>query len=76
MTTDATQINDIVQDRWGSFFRCNGDDTFDCMNDYPATRVSSIEDGRLLVRDGVPTGYGDPLATRIALTLLKRYATT
>ena len=71
-----TRINDMVQSQWGSFFRCNGDGTFDCMDTYPATKVTldAIEDGRLLVRDGVATGYGDPMATRIALFMVKRYA--
>lgn len=69
-----TRINDMVQDRWGSFHRANGDGTFDKLDTFPVEVVSLIEDGRLLVRDGVATGLGDPLATRIALTLLKRYA--
>jgi len=75
MTTSGTQINDMVQGRTGSFYRNNGDGTLDCMDTFPATVVTldEIDDGRLLVRDGQPTGLGNPLATRIAMTLLKRY---
>lgn len=67
---------DMIQDRWGSFFRNNGNGTADCFDTMPATTVpvTSIDDGRLLIRDGQPTGLGDRMAVRVADMLAKRYA--
>lgn len=60
----------ITQDATGWFFLTNTDGT--------ATGISkagSKPRGPVLtlVRDGHPTGQGDPLAARVAMTLAKRY---
>jgi hypothetical protein len=74
-------IGDIIQDRTGWFFRDNGD-SLDSLSDVggetPATALKvAITDLRqpvVLVRNGQATGDGDPLATRVATVMARRYA--
>ena len=64
----------ILQDRWGWFFRNNGDGTFDSFGeaDHPV-KVTTIERPVVVFSNGVVTGRGDPLASRVAALLASRY---
>lgn len=61
----------IWQDRWGHFWRYNGDGSATSMtteetwdhDDVPAPYV-------VIIQDGQPTGRGDVLATRVALHMV------
>jgi hypothetical protein len=59
---------DIAQDRYGWFFHDNGDGTYDNLSGDGEPHG----DLTVLVRDGEPTGDGDPLATRVAVMMAKR----
>lgn len=75
MTT--TQLGDIVQDQQGGwFYRDNGDGTYDNLS-YVGDKatLADLRKPLVLVSDGVATGHGDALATRVALVLARRYAT-
>lgn len=74
---------DIIQDvQGGWFYRDNGDGTLDSLSDVggatPATAVKVKADALArpvtLIADGQPTGAGDPLATRVAGVMARRYA--
>lgn len=69
---------DIIRDRRGWFFHDNGGGTLDNLSesnpDETPKKVTSVPGPTvILVRDGQPTGEGDPLARRVALVLAKRY---
>lgn len=73
----------ILQDTAnGWFYRDNGDGTFDSLSDEggatptTARKVTgdAIRKPVTLVQDGVPTGLGDALATRVAVVMARRYA--
>lgn len=66
---------DIIQDRYGWFYRDNGNGTADNLS---AKQGGTIQTGTILqptvlVRDDTATGNGDRLASGIALMLAKRY---
>jgi hypothetical protein len=76
-------IGDIVQDQQGGwFYRDNGDGTLDSLSDRggesPAAAskaaIGDLTRPVVLVRDGQPTGDGDPLARRVAAVMARRYA--
>jgi hypothetical protein len=68
-------IGDIVQSlRNGWFYRDNGNGIADDLSG-PAARVdmATIANPVVLVREGVATGHGDPLASRVAVIMARRY---
>jgi hypothetical protein len=66
---------DIAQDRWGGFFRDNGDGSYDALSEGDrALKVNTVDRPVVLVRDGAATGDGDPLAARVAVALARQYA--
>ena len=67
-----TNTGDIVQDRTGWFFHVNADGALECLS---SARVTARPKGALttLVRNGQATGLGDPLASRVAIGLARRY---
>lgn len=74
---------DIIQDvQGGWFYRDNGDGTLDSLSDVggatPSTalkvRPNAIAQPVTLITAGRPTGAGDPLATRVAGIMARRYA--
>lgn len=76
-------IGDIIQDQQdGWFYRDNGDGTFDDLSEtnYPdGQRPPRVSPSRVrvpivLVRDGQPTGNGDRMMARVAVTMASRYA--
>ena len=62
----------ILQDKWGWFWRDEGDGTATSLSD-PDTAlrvphpIHHVQRPVVIVQDGRPTGHGDPLAERIAL---------
>jgi hypothetical protein len=76
-------IGDILQSRFGWFFRDNGDGTFASLSNptshidgvFTYSTVTEVEDPMVLVRDGQLTGDGDRLAARVAMTLNARFTT-
>lgn len=69
-------VGDILHDATGWFFRDNGDGTYDNLSADGAPRVdaSALRGAPIvLVRNGTPTGDGDPLAARVAVVLARRY---
>lgn len=69
---------DIIQDQTGWFFRDNGNGTLDSLSakGSPTVTTKAIKgQSVVLVRDNTPTGNGDRLAARVAVTLARRYTT-
>lgn len=74
---------DIIQDQHGGwFYRDNGDGTADSLSDVggeapataPKVTLVDLRQPVLLVRNGRPTGDGDPVASRVATVMARRYA--
>lgn len=61
-------MSTILQDKWGWFWRDEGDGNVMSLSDDqgPVPR-STIASPVVLIQDGEPTGLGDALATRVAL---------
>lgn len=65
---------DIVQDRFGWFFRINADGTADQLSASGVVPTADIAAPVALVHaDGTATGSGDPLAARVAVVMARRY---
>lgn len=76
-------LGDIIQDQLGGkFYRDNGNGSLDNLSDVGGsspttarkTTIAKLRQPLVLVRDGQPTGDGDPLATRVAVSMARRYA--
>jgi hypothetical protein len=76
-------LGDIIQDQAnGWFYRDNGDGTYDDLSETnipdsappPRVNPNRVRKPILLVRDGKPTGDGDPMMTRVATVMARRYA--
>jgi len=79
---------DITQDHVGGwFYRDNGDGTFKSLSDgrrngettgspwtYRTVTRDTLRRPVVLIRNGQPTGHGDPTATKVAAVLHRRFA--
>lgn len=71
--TDEMKTGDIVQDHFGWFFRVNAGGTADQLSASGTVQSAAIDRPIVLVRDGAATTAGDPLATRVAVVMARRY---
>jgi hypothetical protein len=72
--TQTFATGDIVQDRFGWFFRINADDTADQLSAAGTVTASAIKNPVVLVHaDGTPATGGDALARRVAVVMARRY---
>lgn len=62
----------ILQDKWGYFWRDEGDGNVASLSDDQGTIPrTTLASPIVIVQDGQPTGNGDRLATRVALHCVK-----
>lgn len=57
----------ILQDKWGYFWRVDGQAATSLSDDQGTVPLSTLASPVAIIKDGQPTGDGDKLATRIAL---------
>jgi hypothetical protein len=68
-------IGDILQDRYGWFFRDNGDGSADDLSGPRGGTVptADIDTPVVLVRNGAPVPTSNLMASRVAVVLSRRY---
>lgn len=83
-TKTAGQHGDIIQSRYGWFFRILDDGTVQSLSDpisstpfaYRVIPLAEVGPYLILVRDDQPTTEGDPTARKVAQVLARRFVTT
>jgi hypothetical protein len=71
----TTQTGDIIQDRFGWFFRIINTETVSPLSVAgPNVPMSTVGTFMVLCHaDGTKTGEGDPLAARVAVVMARRF---